>query len=134
MSELKKLSENEAERYQSFWDEFGRAIKEGIVEDNDNQKTIAELLRFATSKGEGAKQTVSLAEYVKRMPVKQKAIYYITGETHQAAAASPHLEIFRKREIEVIVLSDPIDEWLVNHLTDFEDKPLKICCAWRFRL
>ena len=125
LSELKKLSEDDGEKYQGFWNEFGRAMKEGVVEDFDNQKTIAELLRFTTSKNGGSDQTVSLAEYVKRMPVKQKAIYYITGDTPQATASSPHLEIFKQRDVEVLLLSDPIDEWLVNHLTEYEETPLK---------
>ncbi|MDH3694218.1 MAG: molecular chaperone HtpG [Gammaproteobacteria bacterium] len=125
LGELAKLANNDAEKYQSFWDEFGKVLKEGVVEDIENQKPLSELLRFATTHDDNNKQTVSLQAYVKRMPLKQKSIYYITAETHAAAQSSPHLEIFRKHGIEVLLLSDPIDEWVVNHLTEYNEKPLQ---------
>jgi len=126
LGELKKLcNDDDQEKYQRFWDEFGKVLKEGIVEDMENQKPLSELLRFATTHDDSDKQTVSLDAYVKRMPLKQKAIYYITAETHAAAQTSPHLEIFRKHGIEVLLLSDPIDEWVVNHLTEYNEKPLQ---------
>jgi len=122
---LKAMAEDEADKYTSFWEQFGRALKEGIVEDPDNRETIASLLRFATTRSEGAAQNVSLDDYVKRMPMKQKAIYYLTGESHAAVKASPHLEVFRKSDVEVLLLSDPVDEWVVNHLTEYSGKPLR---------
>jgi molecular chaperone HtpG len=125
LGELKKLANNDAEKYQSLWNEFGKVLKEGIVEDMENQKALSELLRFATTHDDSDAQTVSLETYVKRMPLKQKAIYYITADTHAAAQTSPHLEIFRKHGIEVLLLSDPIDEWVVNHLTEYNEKPLQ---------
>ena len=123
LGELKKLAKNDAEKYQGFWDEFGRAIKEGVIDDQDNKDAIAALLRFTTTKED--KQVVSLDEYIKRMPEKQTAIYYITADNHAAAKESPHLEFFRKNDIEVLLLGDQIDEWLVNHLTEFDGKDLK---------
>jgi molecular chaperone HtpG len=123
LGELKKLAKNDAEKYQGFWDEFGRAIKEGVIDDQDNKNAIAALLRFTTTKED--KQVVSLDEYIKRMPEKQTAIYYITADNHAAAKESPHLEFFRKNDIEVLLLGDQIDEWLVNHLTEFDGKDLK---------
>jgi molecular chaperone HtpG len=125
LSELKRLAAKQADKYQSFWDQFGQVFKEGVIEDPDNNKTIAELLRFATTSSEGDTQNTSLSEYVQRMPASQKAIYYLTAESHPAAKNSPHLEIFRKHEIEVLLLTDPIDEWLVGHLTEYDDKPLQ---------
>jgi len=100
-------------------------MKEGIVDDPSNKDTLVKLFRFATNKGDGEKQTVSLDEYVNRMPVKQKNIYYLTAENYQAAAHSPHLEVFRKNDIEVLLLTDTIDEWLVGHLTEFEKRSIK---------
>ena len=122
---LKTMSENEPEKYASFWEQYGRVMKEGIVEDPDNRETIASLLRFTTTRSEGDAQSVSLDTYVERMPMKQKAIYYLTGESHTAVKASPHLEVFRKNGVEVLLLSDPVDEWVVNHLTEYRDKPLR---------
>ena len=125
LNELKRVASKDAEKYQTFWKEFGRVFKEGITEDSDNRKTIAQLLRFASTKGEGAEQTVSLQDYVDRMKEKQDAVYYVTADSHASAEGSPHLEIFRKHDIEVLLMSDPIDEWVVMHLGDFDDKPLK---------
>ena len=125
LGELKRVAKKDSEKYQTFWKEFGRAFKEGITEDADNRQTIAELLRFATTKSEGDEQTESLQQYIDRMHEKQDAIYYITADSHASAQGSPHLEVFKKHDIEVILLSDHIDEWVVMHLTEFQDKPLK---------
>ena len=125
LGELKRIANKDDEKFQTFWKEFGRAFKEGITEDSDNRKTIAELLRFATTKSEGQEQTESLQQYVDRMPEKQDAIYYITADSHASAKGSPHLEVFKKHDIEVLLLSDPIDEWVVMHLTEFGEKQLK---------
>jgi len=124
LNELKRLSEKEPEKYLKYWEQFGRVFKEGVVENPDN-KQIPDLLRFTTTKQDDEKQTVSLDDYVNRMPVTQKAIYYLTADSYAAAKDSPHLEIFRKHEIEVLLLTDPIDEWVVNHLTEYQEKPLK---------
>ena len=125
LNELKRIAENNPESYVQFWKEFGKVLKEGMVEDHENQKTLAELLRFCTSHDDKETQTVSLANYVKRMPMKQKGIYFITADSYAAASTSPHLEIFRKNDIEVLLLTDPVDEWLVTSLSDYEGKPLK---------
>ena len=125
LSELGRLADKEPEQYQSFWKEFGKVLKEGVVEDHDNRTVLSDLLRFNSTRSEGAEQSESLAAYFKRMPMKQKAIYYITAESHSAAKTSPHLEIFRKNNIEVLLLSDPVDEWLVSSLNEYKDKPLK---------
>ena len=124
LNELKRMSEKEPEKYLQYWEQFGRVFKEGVVENQDN-KLIPGLLRFTTTKQDDEKQTVSLDDYVNRMPVTQKAIYYLTADNYAAAKDSPHLEIFRKHDIEVLLLTDPIDEWVVNHLTEYQDKPLK---------
>ena len=116
---------NDEEKYASFWEQFGSVLKEGIVEDMVNRDRIAPLLRFATTKSDGAKPTVALADYVARMPEGQDAIYYITAENHAAAAHSPHLEVFRKKDIEVVLMSDRVDEWMMAYFTEFEGKPFK---------
>ncbi|EHQ51079.1 heat shock protein Hsp90 [Ectothiorhodospira sp. PHS-1] len=122
---LEDMAANEPEKYQGFWDAFGRVMKEGPGEDYANREQIARLLRFAsTHTGESA-QTVSLADYVARMKEGQQHIYYITADSHTAALHSPHLEVFRKRGIEVLLLSDRVDEWLVSHLHEFDGKSLK---------
>ncbi len=118
---IEKLSSDE-EQYQTFWDQFGQVLKEGPAEDFNNKEKIAGLLRFATTESEGAKQNQSLAAYIERMQPEQEKIYYVSAENYHTAANSPHLEIFRKKGIEVILLSDRIDEWLVNHLMEFEGK------------
>jgi len=121
---LDDLAENRKEDYAKFWGEFGRVLKEGVGEDFSNKEKIAKLLRFATTQADTADQTVGLAEYVGRMKEGQDKIYYVTAETFNAAKNSPHLEIFRKKGIEVILLSDRVDEWVVSHLTEFEGKDL----------
>ena len=126
LDHLAKLAKNEeSDDYNTFWDEFGQVLKEGIVEDFSNKDKIAKLLRFATTHNDSAEQRVSLQDYVDRMGEEQEAVYYIVADTHAAAKGSPHLEMFRKKGIEVLLLSDRIDEWLVSHLNEFEGKTLK---------
>ena len=125
LSELSRLAEKEPETYAAFWKEFGKVLKEGVVEDHDNRTVLADLMRFNSTRSDDTDQTESLAAYFKRMPMKQKAIYYITADSHNAASTSPHLEIFRKNDVEVLLLSDPVDEWLVSSLNEYKDKPLK---------
>ena len=122
---LEKLAKDEPEQYQSFWKEFGKVLKEGPAEDFANREKIAGLLRFASTKSEGDQQTVSLDQYIERMAEKQEKIYYITADTLSAARNSPHLEVFKKKDIEVLLLTDRVDEWLVSHLTDYKDKHLQ---------
>ena len=121
---LDDLAENQKEKYATFWREFGRAFKEGAGEDSANRERVAKLLRFASTHADNAEETVSLADYVSRMKPGQEKIYYVTAETFQAAKSSPHLEVFRKKGIEVLLLSDRVDEWLVGNLTEFDGKPL----------
>ncbi|WP_430010032.1 molecular chaperone HtpG [Methylophaga lonarensis] len=125
LSELSKMAKNEPEQYSKFWNEFGQVIKEGPGEDFANKETLAKLLRFATTESGSTEQTVSLEDYVGRMKDKQDKIYYITAESYAAAKNSPHLEVFRKKGIEVLLLTDRVDEWLVNSLTDFDGKHLQ---------
>ncbi len=119
---LEKLEKDDAEKYQQFWQQFGLVLKEGPAEDSANQQTIARLLRFASTSSEGAAQTVSLEDYVSRMVEGQDKIYYITADSYAAAKSSPHLEVFRKKGIEVLLLSDRIDEWMMSYLTEFDGK------------
>ena len=122
---LEKLADNDAEKYQTFWDAFGSVLKEGPAEDHGNRETVAKLLRFASTQNGDAAQTVSFADYIARMKEGQKAIYYVVADGHQNAAGSPHLEVFRKKGIEVLLLSDRIDEWLMSHLNEFDGTPLQ---------
>ncbi|WP_409043712.1 molecular chaperone HtpG [Proteus mirabilis] len=119
---LQKLSDNNPEEYQTFWKEFGLVLKEGPAEDHANIEAIAKLLRFASTHNDSDAQTVSLADYVSRMVEGQDKIYYITADSYAAAKNSPHLELFRKKGIEVLLLSDRIDEWMMNYLTEFDGK------------
>jgi molecular chaperone HtpG len=119
---LERMAKNDAEKYQSFWTEFGNVIKEGPAEDFANKEKIAGLMRFASTDSDGESQTVSLADYVSRMKEGQDKIYYVTADSFQTAKSSPHLEIFRKKGIEVLLMSDRVDEWLMSHLTEFEEK------------
>ncbi|MFA7386581.1 MAG: molecular chaperone HtpG [Thiohalobacteraceae bacterium] len=121
---LEDLAEKEPEQYANFWREFGRVVKEGPAEDYANRERIAKLLRFASTHGESSDQTVSLQDYVGRMPESQSKIYYITADGYAAATKSPHLEVFRKKGIEVLLLWDRVDEWMMSHLTEFGGKPL----------
>ncbi|MEL0083482.1 MAG: molecular chaperone HtpG, partial [Gammaproteobacteria bacterium] len=122
---LKDIAEKESDKYQTFWDNFGKVLKEGLVDDFTNKERIARLLRFATTQGSGQEQNVSLDDYIGRMGEKQEKIYYITADSYGAASSSPHLEVFRKHDIEVLLLSDPIDEWVVSSLPEFEGKSLQ---------
>ncbi|MFZ5621608.1 MAG: molecular chaperone HtpG [Pseudomonadota bacterium] len=121
---LEDIAANEPEKYAEFWKEFGRVLKEGPAEDYGNRERIARLLRFASTKTDTPEQKVSLADYVARMPAGQEKIYYITADSFAAARKSPHLEMFRKKDVEVLLLWDRVDEWMVSHLTEFEGKPL----------
>ena len=122
---LDKLAEGDSEKYAKFWGEFGKVLKEGIIEDPTNRDAIAALLRFHSTADEDAEPAVSLAAYVERMNKGQEAIHYLTADSLTAARSSPHLEVFRKRGVEVLLLTDPVDEWLVGHLTEFDGKPLR---------
>ncbi|HQC72922.1 MAG TPA: molecular chaperone HtpG [Candidatus Competibacteraceae bacterium] len=119
---LEDMASNDAEKYGKFWKEFGRVIKEGPAEDYANREQIAKLLRFASTQTDSAEQIVSLADYLGRMKDGQDKIYYIVGDSFAAARNSPHLEIFRKKGLEVLLLSDRVDEWLMSHLNEFEGK------------
>jgi len=125
LSLLEDLAEKDKDKYATFWSTFGKVLKEGIVEEPGNRERIAKLLRFASTRSENATQDVALADYVARMKEGQEAIWYVTAETHAAAAGSPHLEVFRRKGLEVLLLSDRIDEWLVTSLDAFEGKPLR---------
>jgi molecular chaperone HtpG len=122
---LEDLAENQKEKYATFWTEFGKVLKEGFADDPGGRDKLAKLLRVASTHAGTAEQSVSLADYIGRMIEGQKAIYYVTADTHAAAANSPHLEVFRKKGIEVLLLSDRIDEWVVSALHEFEGKPLR---------
>jgi molecular chaperone HtpG len=122
---LEKLAKDDAEGYQKFWQQFGLVLKEGPAEDGGNKEAIAKLLRFASTHNDSSAQTVSLEEYVGRMAEGQEKIYYITADSYAAAKSSPHLELFRKKGIEVLLLSDRIDEWMMSYLTEFDGKPFQ---------
>jgi molecular chaperone HtpG len=122
---LEGVAKNEPEKYEKFWAEFGQVLKEGPIEDHGNKERIAKLLRFASTKADTDKQEVTLGEYVSRMQEGQDKIYYVTAESFAAAKNSPHLEIFRKKGIEVLLLSDRIDEWLVSNLDEFDGKHIQ---------
>ena len=122
---LEKLAKDDAEKYLQFWKEFGLVLKEGPAEDFANKETVAKLLRFASTYNDSSEQTVSLEDYISRMKEGQKAIYYITADSYVAAKNSPHLELFNKKGIEVLLLSDRIDEWMLSYLTEFDGKQLQ---------
>ena len=122
LSMLEELAENQKEKYATFWKEFGRVMKEGLGEDHANRERIAKLARFASTHKDTEEQDVSLADYIGRMKEGQDKIYYVTAETFAAAKNSPHLEVFRKKGIEVLLLSDRVDEWAFSFLTEFEGK------------
>jgi len=121
---LDKIAKDDPAKYAKFWKDFGNVIKEGPAEDFPNKNRIAKLLRFSSTHDDVAEQHISLDAYISRMKPEQKKIYYLTAETFTAAKSSPHLEIFRKNNIEVLLLTDRIDEWLVGHLSEYEGKPL----------
>ena len=123
LSLFEDLAKNEPEKYQAFWKEFGQVLKEGVIDDFKNKERLAKLLRFASTTTDAPE--VSLDDYVARMKEGQEKIYYITGDSLAAAKNSPHLEIFRKKGVEVLLLGDRVDSWLADHLTDFEGKHLQ---------
>jgi len=122
---LEKLAKDEPEKYQTFWKQFGNVIKEGPAEDFANREKIASLLRFNSTESKDAEQAVSLDAYIERMQEKQEKIYYLTADSLSAARNSPHLEVFKKKGIEVLLLTDRVDEWLVSHLSDYQGKHLQ---------
>ena len=119
---LEKLAKDDNEKYLQFWQQFGLVLKEGPAEDGANKEAIAKLLRFASTRNDSSSQTLSLEEYVAKMVEGQDKIYYITADSYAAAKSSPHLELFRKKGIEVLLLSDRIDEWMMSYLTEFDGK------------
>jgi molecular chaperone HtpG len=121
---IEDLAENDKDKFTTFWKNFGRVLKEGVGEDFANRERIAKLLRFASTHTDSEDQTVSLADYVGRMKEGQDKIWFVTADAFAAAKNSPHLEIFRKKGVEVLLLSDRVDEWVVSNLTEFEGKPL----------
>lgn len=122
---LEKMAKNEPDKYKKFWNEFGNVLKEGTAEDFGNKEKIAELMRFASTRADSREDLVSLDEYIERMQEKQEKIYYITADNYAAALHSPHLEVFRKKEVEVLLLTDRVDEWMVAHLTEYKGKHLQ---------
>ena len=122
---LDDLAENDKEKYAKFWEAFGSVLKEGVGEDHANKEKIAGLIRFASTHNDTPEQNVSLADYIGRMKEGQEKIYFVTADTFNAAKNSPHLEIFRKKGIEVLLLSDRVDEWVVGHLTELDGKHLQ---------
>ncbi|MCZ6802523.1 MAG: molecular chaperone HtpG [Proteobacteria bacterium] len=122
---LKKIAEKEAEKYAEFWKIFGKVLKEGVIDGPDYKDDLSNLFRFASTHEDSEEQKVSLKDYVERMQEGQKAIYYVSADSHATAKNSPHLEIFKKKGIEVLLFSDPIDEWVTTHLTEFDGKTLQ---------
>jgi molecular chaperone HtpG len=119
---LAKMAKSEPEKYATFWNQFGAVLKEGPSEDNGNSEKIAQLFRFASSANDSADPTTSLSDYIERMKEGQDKIYYVTGDSHSVVANSPYLEVFRKHGIEVLLMSDRIDEWMMGYLTEFDGK------------
>ena len=122
---LEDLASNQPEKYATFWTEFGRVMKEGVGEDFANKERLAKLIRFASTHADSEAQTVSLTDYISRMKDGQDKIYFVTADSFAAAKNSPHLEIFRAKEVEVLLLADRVDEWMTSHLTEFEGKKLQ---------
>jgi len=131
---LEELAEKEPEKYATFWKEFGRVFKEGAGGDFGNRERIAKLLRFASTHTDSEEQNVSLADYVSRIKPDQDKIYYVTADSFAAAKSSPHLEVFRKKGVEVLLMYDRVDEWVVSHLTEFEGKSLQSVAKGRLDL
>lgn len=121
---LEDLAENQKDKYTTFWKEFGRVLKEGVGEDHSNRERVAKLLRFASTQADTDEESVALADYVSRMKPGQDKIYFVTADSFAAARSSPHLEVFRKKGIEVLLMHDRVDEWLVGNLPEFDGKPL----------
>ena len=125
LDSLEKLAKNDSEKYQLFWSEFGQVMKEGPAEDQNNKEKVANLLRFATTQGDSEVQDQSLQDYIARMKEGQDKIYYVAADNYSTAKNSPHLEVFKQKDIEVLLLSDRIDEWLMSHLMEHEGKQLQ---------
>ena len=125
LSLLKTMSEKDQDKYAEFWKIFGKVLKEGVIDAPDHKDDLSSLFRFSSTHEDTEDQKVSLKNYVERMQEGQKAIYYVTADSYATAKNSPHLEIFRKKGIEVLLLTDPIDEWVTTHLTEFDEKPLQ---------
>ena len=119
------MADKEVEKFNKFWDEFGNVLKEGLVEDMANKEKIAKLLRFSSTADAASEQRVSLEDYVSRMKEGQDVIWYVTAENRKAAENSPHLEIFRKKGVEVLLMSDRIDEWAMGYFTEFDGKKMR---------
>ena len=134
LSMIEDLAENDKEKFATFWKEFGRVIKEGVVEDYANRERIAKILRFASTHTDTDTQHVSLADYIARMKPEQEKIYFVTAETFAAAKNSPHLEVFRKKGVEVLLMADRVDEWVMQHFTEFEGKQLQSVAKGRLEL
>jgi molecular chaperone HtpG len=134
LSMIEDLAENDKEKFATFWKEFGRVIKEGVVEDYANQERIAKILRFASTHTDTDTQDVSLADYITRMKPEQEKIYFVTAETFASAKNSPHLEVFRKKGVEVLLMADRVDEWVMQHFTEFEGKQLQSVAKGRLEL
>ena len=124
LSMLDDLAENRPDDYKTFWSQFGQVLKEGMGEDFGNQERLAKLLRFASTATAAGEQTVSLADYVSRMKEGQDKVYYVTADSDSAARSSPHLEVFRRKEVEVLLLTDQVDEWMLSFLNEFDGKAL----------
>ena len=124
LSMLDDLAENRPDDYKTFWSQFGQVLKEGMGEDFGNQERLAKLLRFASTATAAGEQTVSLADYVSRMKEGQDKVYYVTADSESAARSSPHLEVFRRKEVEVLLLTDQVDEWMLSFLNEFDGKAL----------
>nr|VFK63337.1 MAG: molecular chaperone HtpG [Candidatus Kentron sp. UNK]VFK70808.1 MAG: molecular chaperone HtpG [Candidatus Kentron sp. UNK] len=125
LGHLEGMAKNDAEKYQKFWNQFGNTLKEGIIEDHGNRETVARLLRFWSTHADSGDKTVSFDDYIGRMKEGQEAIYYISADSLATAKSSPHLEVFRKKDLEVMLLTDEIDEWVINHLMEYDKKPLR---------
>ena len=122
---LKSMAKNDEEKYQKFWKIFGKVLKEGVVDSTDYKDDLSHLFRFSSTHEDTEDQKISLKDYVERMTESQKSIYYVTADSYMTAKSSPHLEIFRKKDIEVLLLSEPIDEWVTTHLSEFDSKKLQ---------
>ena len=134
LSMIEDLAENHKDKFATFWKEFGKVIKEGVVEDHGNRERIAKIMRFASTHTDTDAQDVSLADYIARMKPEQEKIYFVTAETFASAKNSPHLEVFRKKGVEVLLMADRVDEWVMQHLTEFEGKAMQSVAKGRLEL
>ncbi len=134
LSMIEDLAENHKDKFATFWKEFGKVVKEGVVEDHANRERIAKIMRFASTQTDTDAQDVSLADYIARMKPEQEKIYFVTAETFAGAKNSPHLEVFRKKGVEVLLMADRVDEWVMQHLTEFEGKAMQSVAKGRLEL